>query len=153
MTETEGELSKESQPASTSHVSVSVDISELYKFKQDDLVLEISEERYSNLAYIQVAPREVSIDFLPMPGIKKDGKMVIKGTRIYMSHMAAQMLAERLNQLLEEVHEKGGIETYRSKQKKEEDALMRSAQELLAEEPKTKRKVARTTPEARAKAH
>jgi hypothetical protein len=100
------------QLTSPSNVSVSIDISELYKFEPSDLVIEIVEEHYSNLAYIQVTPRDVYIDFLPMPGVKKDGKMVVKGTRIFMSHPAAQKLAEVLGRVLENVHKENGMEVY-----------------------------------------
>ena len=36
----------------------------------------------------------------------------MKGVRVYMSHVAAQKLAETLGQLLSDVHEKGAMETY-----------------------------------------
>lgn len=100
--------------------SISVDISELYKFTPKDLVIEIVEEHYSNLAYIQVTPRDVYIDFLPMPGVKRDGKMIIKGTRVYMPHSAAQKLAEVLGQVLEISHKENKIETYQPTDIKEE---------------------------------
>jgi hypothetical protein len=102
--------------------SVSVNLDDLYSFKPEDIVLEISGEHYSNFAYIQVTPREVYIDFLPVPGVKKDGKMVIQGTRIYMSHSAAQNLSERLGVLLENVHRKKGMETYVPKEAKKAES-------------------------------
>lgn len=118
----EDSTNQKSQPSSTSSVTVSINVSDLYSFRPEDVVLEICEEHYSNLAYIQIANREVYIDFLPMPGVKKDGKMILKGTRIYMSHAAAQTLAEKLTNLLEEVYEKGGIETYTPRQIKDVEA-------------------------------
>lgn len=48
--------------------------------RPEDVILEISEEHYSNVSYIQVAPREVYIDFLQCPESQKDGKMIIKGS-------------------------------------------------------------------------
>jgi hypothetical protein len=39
-----------------------------------------------------------------MPGTKKDGKVAVKGVRIYMSHPAAKRLAEVLGEILEEGH-------------------------------------------------
>jgi Protein of unknown function (DUF3467). len=92
--------------------TLSINLADLYSFETSDLVLEISEEHYSNIAYMQVAPRDVYIDFLTMPGVKKDGKMVIEGTRIYMSHVAAQRLVESLGQLLKNVHQTGVMEIF-----------------------------------------
>lgn len=37
-----------------------------------------------------------------MPGTKRDGKMAVKGVRIYMSHPAAKRLAEVLGEILVE---------------------------------------------------
>ncbi len=90
-----------------------IDLRELYKWKPEDLFPEISYSTYSNLAYIQVTHRDVYIDFLEMPGIKQeDGKMHVNGTRIFMSHAAAQKLAEALNGILNQVHNEGGMESY-----------------------------------------
>jgi len=92
---------------------VTVDIRDLYKFDPSKLALEISEEIYSNLAYLQATDRDMYIDFLAMPGIKKEGgNMVVNGVRIFMSHMAAQRLAEALVMVLEKRYQKGGMESY-----------------------------------------
>jgi hypothetical protein len=90
-------------------IETPMNIKDLYKFKPEDLVLNVSSTHYSNVTYMQVAPREVVLDFLELPGIKKDGKMVIDGTRIYMSHVAAQTLVEKLGKLLENAYEGGSI--------------------------------------------
>lgn len=100
--------------------SITVDLRELYKFEQKDLVPDISIVRYSNLAYIQITHRDVYIDFLEVPGIKKDGKVLLNGTRIYMSFAGAQKLAETLQELLEQVDSRGGIEKYISRKEKKE---------------------------------
>ena len=89
-----------------------IDFQKLYAFKPEDLILDITNSSYSNMAYVQVSHRDVSIDFLEMPGIRKEGKNVVKGTRIYMSHAAAQKLAESLSNLLDKVHSDGEMETY-----------------------------------------
>jgi hypothetical protein len=60
---------------------------------------------------IQVTDRDVYIDFLSMPGIKKDGKMVLRGTRIFMPHSSAQTLAESLGKTLEIVNKDGRMTT------------------------------------------
>lgn len=87
----------------------SIDIVDLYKFEPEDLILNISSTHYSNLAYMQVASREVVLDFLELPGVKKDGKMVVNGVRIYTSHVAAQTLVEKLGKLLETAYKDGKI--------------------------------------------
>ncbi|OGS56048.1 MAG: hypothetical protein A3K60_02800 [Euryarchaeota archaeon RBG_19FT_COMBO_56_21] len=75
-----------------------------------NLIPDITITRYSNLAYVQASPRDVCVDFLEMPGVKKDGKMVVNGTRVYMSHVAAQKLGEVLQSVLKKAIQNGGIE-------------------------------------------
>ncbi|WP_342770795.1 MULTISPECIES: DUF3467 domain-containing protein [unclassified Methanoculleus] len=89
-----------------------IDLRELYRFEPEELQLDITRSSYSNLAYVQVAHRDVCIDFLEMPGIRRDGRMLINGTRVYMSHAAAQKLAEALSGILEKVNTEEGMERY-----------------------------------------
>ena len=89
---------------------ISVDLKRIYEFDAEDIVPDINASRYSNLAYIQVTPRDLYIDFLEMPGVKKDGRMVVSGVRIYMSHVAGQRLSQALGRTISEVLEKGKIE-------------------------------------------
>lgn len=100
--------------------SMTIDISEMYKYRKEDLMTDISSSAYSNLAYVQATHRDLYIDFLEMPGIKKDdGKMHIKGARIYMSHSAAQKLAKALSGILKKVHSDSGMEFYTPEDGKE----------------------------------
>jgi len=92
--------------------AVTIDLADLYTFKPEDLVADIKTSTYSNLAFIQVTQRDVFIDFLEMPGTKKDGKMVMPGTRVFMSFAAAQRLSEALTGILEKAHKDGGMEQY-----------------------------------------
>jgi hypothetical protein len=78
-----------------------IDLKAAYKYDPAEISTEITVSRYSNLAYIQVSPRDVCIDFLEMPGIRKGGKMVVGGARIYMSHDSARRLADTLGDVLE----------------------------------------------------
>jgi len=94
-----------------------IDIRELYNYDAKDVKTDITIARYSNLAYVQVSPRDVQIDFLEMPGVKKDDKMIVNGTRIYMSHVSAQKLSEVINGLLQKVHSHGDIEQLSFKKK------------------------------------
>lgn len=93
--------------------SMLIDVQKMYAYQPEDLTPDISYSTYSNLAYIQVTQRDVYIDFLEMPGIRReDGKMHINGTRVYMSHAAAQKLSEALNGILKKVYTEGGMESY-----------------------------------------
>ena len=87
-----------------------VNLKQLYAFEAKDLVPDITVTRYSNLAYVQVSPRDVCIDFLEMPGVKKDGRMVVNGTRVYMSHVVAKRLGEVLQEVLKKASRDGGLE-------------------------------------------
>jgi len=95
----------------------SIDLRSIYAFDPKDIITDVSVVRYSNLAYIQVMPRDLHIDFLEMPGVKKDGKMVVKGTRIFMSHAAGKKLAEMLAGILKQVSNSGKMEKYENKEK------------------------------------
>lgn len=100
--------------------SMVIDIREMYKYTPEDLTPDISYSTYSNLAYIQVTHRDVYIDFLEMPGVKQeDGKMHVNGTRVYMSHVAAQKLSKALYGILQKVHKEGGMEAYNPSEKEE----------------------------------
>jgi hypothetical protein len=91
---------------------LTIDLNEIYKFGAADINIDITASRYSNLAYVTCEQRDVFIDFLEMPGIKKDGKMMVNGTRIFMSHAAAQKLAEALKGILKQIHDNGQMEAY-----------------------------------------
>lgn len=78
-----------------------IDLRAAYRYDPAELSTEIAVSRYSNLAYIQVSPRDVCIDFLEMPGVRRGGRMVVGGARIYMSHEAARKLAETLADVME----------------------------------------------------
>ncbi|MGC9436273.1 MAG: DUF3467 domain-containing protein [Methanomicrobiales archaeon] len=93
--------------------SLVVNLQEFYKYDPEDIFPDITATAYSNLAYIQVSHRDVYIDFLEMPGVKReDGKMHVTGTRIFMSHAAARRLSDALDGILDKVHREGGMEEY-----------------------------------------
>jgi len=101
----------------TSTKELTIDLRELYEYTAKDLQVDITTVKYSNLSWVQVSPRDVQLDFLEMPGIKKDGKMMVNGTRIYMSHAVAQKLSEVLGNVLKHVHSRGDIEQLSFKKK------------------------------------
>lgn len=100
------------KPSIKESKGLTIDLNEIYKFEPGDLTIDITTSRYSNLAYVTCEHRDVFIDFLEMPGIKKDGKMLVNGTRIFMSHAAAQKLAEALKGILKKIHDDGQMEVY-----------------------------------------
>ena len=91
---------------------LTIDLNKIYKFGPEDINIDITASHYSNLAYVTCEHRDVFVDFLEMPGIKKDGKMMVNGTRIFMSHAAAQKLAEALKGILKQIHDNGQMEAY-----------------------------------------
>jgi hypothetical protein len=118
-TEKEKDLLEEERASDEESKSVLIDLGEIYRFDPEDIVPDISSVHYSNLAYIQATHRDVYIDFLQMPGVKKDDKVLLDGARIYMSHVAAKKLAEALQGILEQVYSRGDMEMYVSAEKDE----------------------------------
>jgi hypothetical protein len=97
---------------------IAIDLEEMYKIDPKKVASDITHCRYSNLAYIQVTERDVFIDFLEMPGVKKDDRQVVNGTRIYMTHVAAQKLSTVLQNILDGVARAKGMEGYELRGKK-----------------------------------
>ncbi len=122
MTKDEETLSKQIRVSEEEAKEFVIDLRKIYSYKPEDLKPDISIVRYSNLAYINITQRDVHIDFLEMPGIVKDNNVLLNGTRIYMSHVAAQKLAERLLETLEQVHSVGKMEKYISIEKTEKES-------------------------------
>lgn len=93
---------------------VAFDLKAMYSFDPREAVPDITTVRYSNMAYIQVTPRDVYIDFLEMPGVKREGRAVVNGTRVYMSFVAARRLSEVIKDILDKAHATGAMEEYGS---------------------------------------
>ena len=93
-------------------LTMSVDIAKCYQFKPEDFEIEVTSEHYSNNSFIQVMNQDVFVDFMQIPGVKKDGKMKASATRIYMTHVQAAKLARTLQSVLQSTHEAGRMETY-----------------------------------------
>ena len=86
------------RPATTyTQVNFGTMIAELYKINERDyknFKVNVEHVEYSNTQYIQGTDKDVSIDFLQLPGIKQDGKIVINATRVIMSYDCAKELAD-----------------------------------------------------------
>ena len=119
---------KQGTPKSSIRVQpVSLDVGKMYQFSPDEMYPEVRSSSYANVSYITCTNRDVYIDFLEMPGIKKDGKMMIPATRVYMSHSAAQQLAEKLKEILDGSYQRGEMEFFQPPSGKESDSVKRSA--------------------------
>jgi uncharacterized protein (DUF2267 family) len=106
-----------------------IDIGRMYQFRPDEMVPEIRTSSYSNVSYITCTNRDVFIDFLEMPGIKKDRKMTVPGTRIYLSHSAARQLAAKLTEILEGSYHRGKMEFYKPGPKTVSDSIKNPAKQ------------------------
>lgn len=118
MTDKKSETMEKEKEGKVKTMKLEVDLEALYRFESREVSLDLASIHYSNFANIQVSARDVYIDFLEMPGIKKDGKPLVMGTRIYMSHVAAQKLAEALSSVLESVHKSGEMENFLSQKER-----------------------------------
>ena len=94
---------------------VSIEIGKCYQFKPDEFQIDVSSVHYANHSFIQVMTQDIFIDFLTIPGTKKDGKMVADATRIFMTHVQAKKLVESLGAVLESTYQAGRMETYSPK--------------------------------------
>ena len=95
---------------------ITIDIAQLFKIDPEKMKLDIGHIHYSNVAYIQVNPRDVQLDFLQMPGIPSSDGTVVKTSRIYLSHSAAKRLAETILSTLKTASDSGGIEQIQLKE-------------------------------------
>ena len=66
----------------------------------NEATIEISNTYYSNEMHIRASKDDVHIDFLEMPGVIRENKMVLKGIRVYLSENKAKELASGINGLL-----------------------------------------------------
>jgi RNA-binding protein YlmH len=96
---------------------LNIDIGKCYQFKPEDFEIDVTAVRYSNSSFIQVMDQDVFVDFLEIPGVKKEGKMIANATRIYMTHVQAKKLVETLGNTLESSYKAGRMETYQSSKK------------------------------------
>jgi len=65
---------------------------------------------YANLAFVQVSPRDVFIDFIQAPGLPAGDEILVDVTRIYLSAPAAKSLATVLANLVENLRKSGQFE-------------------------------------------
>lgn len=68
---------------------------------ENPIAPDIDVVRYSNQVLINVSENDVMLDFLELPGIIRDEKMCVRGTRIYLTHDKAKNFYDVLGKLLE----------------------------------------------------
>ena len=67
-----------------------------------DPVSHIILTRYCNFVNIQASTNDVALDFMELPGIPRDGKQVVEGVRVYMTHDHARFMADAISSALQE---------------------------------------------------
>lgn len=70
----------------------------------EEVISNIILTRYSNAVNIQASNNDVALDFMALPSIQRDGKQVLEGVRIYLTHEQARLLANLINTTLEKVN-------------------------------------------------
>lgn len=79
----------------------------LERYIRDDImtkepIANIILSRYCNSVNIQASNNDMALDFMELPGIPRDGKQVIEGVRVYMTHEHARLMANAILSTLEE---------------------------------------------------
>jgi hypothetical protein len=74
------------------------------------LRLEVKQVTYANLAYVQVSPRDVFIDFIQAPGLPRGEDVLVEIVRVFLTPPAAKSLAETLGRVVEQVRKSGKFE-------------------------------------------
>ncbi len=67
----------------------------------DTIYPEIDVVRYSNQILMNLTENDVMLDFLELPGIAREGKMHIRGTRIYLTIEKAKKMHDVLGTILQ----------------------------------------------------
>ena len=96
--------------------TIEIDLTEWMRIDSKNIVPDVSVVRYSNYAVVQVMQRDIYIDFLELPGVKRDGKVVVNTTRMYLTHSHAQKLAKSILEVLERSHKEHVFEVYNPKE-------------------------------------
>lgn len=103
---------EETVPDERKTASFTINLSSSYHVENLPSEIDINQVYYSNLAAVNVSHRDVFIDFLQTPGVRRDEAMHLPGVRIFMSYAAAQKLAETLFRVLASAHADGAMEQY-----------------------------------------
>jgi len=80
--------------------TIQIDILDMYQSKEKNYELNIVDVRYSNEQFMQVTDKDICIDFLELPGFKKDDKIKINAVRVYMTHQSAKNMIDTISKLI-----------------------------------------------------
>ncbi len=69
----------------------------LYPPDPSNPALEIVSSIYGNFAIVSAGPFDLWIDILQMPGEPRDGRLVIKSNRVFLSRRVAKILVNALS--------------------------------------------------------
>ncbi|MEA3559651.1 MAG: hypothetical protein U9R75_10390 [Candidatus Thermoplasmatota archaeon] len=92
--------------------NINIDIGKMFRFDQDKMETDITKMMYSNHVYIQINPREVELNFMNIPGVKKEGNNICETVKIIMPFSGAQSFANVLLETMASVYNQGGMEEY-----------------------------------------
>ena len=70
----------------------------------EEIIPNIILTRYSNAVNVHASNNDVALDFMALPPILREGKQVLDGVRIYLTHEQARLLANLINTTLEKVN-------------------------------------------------
>ena len=70
----------------------------------EEVISNIILTRYSNAVNVQASNNDVALDFMALPPIQRDGKEILDGVRIDLTHEHALLLANLINTALEKVN-------------------------------------------------
>ncbi|WP_146199769.1 DUF3467 domain-containing protein [Methanospirillum stamsii] len=73
-----------------------------------DPITNIILTRYCNSVNIQASNNDMALDFMELPGLFKDGKLVTEGIRVYMTHEHARLMANAILSTLQEKNLEAG---------------------------------------------
>jgi anionic cell wall polymer biosynthesis LytR-Cps2A-Psr (LCP) family protein len=88
------------------------DIDDIFDNSDCQVIPNVTHSKYSNIAYISASNRDIHINFLELPGIRKGNELLIDTTRIYMTYSSAQKLAAAIQEVLREAYSKGSMQEY-----------------------------------------
>jgi hypothetical protein len=89
---------------------VAISQAQLFGFDPATTRADVALNWYSNFAFVSAGPRDLWIDFLQVPGIPQQGQTVVPTCRVYLSHVAAEKLAQALLQVLRDAAAGGRLE-------------------------------------------
>ena len=92
--------------------TLTIDLAKLAHLDWANVKLEQDFVSYSNHALVQASPRDIWVDFMTLPGERVDGRDVVRGVRVFMTHIAARRLAESILGVLDQTAKRPDLERF-----------------------------------------